>query len=491
MTATLASYDALPYPGEPVAAMHPDRLAVLGRLHGLATASAARCRVLELGCCDGGNLVPLALAYPDSNFVGVDLSVRQVEAGRAEVAALGLTNLDLRHASILDVDPGWGAFDYVLCHGVYSWVPADVRRKILAVARENLAPTGVAYVAYNTYPGWHVGVTVRDWLRRAGGDLARARAALESLRQATADDASPHGRQLHARAEELAEGPDYYLAHEYLAAENEPVWFREFVARAASAGLRFLAEAQPATSEVALRSEPSRRALAAYAADRLDREQALDVLRNRTFRQSLLCHAEAAVREEPDPAALAGMSVASDARRVESSRPGATAFALPGGAGLTTTDAGFVALFTTLEKAAPAAVPVAELPVSPARVLGCVTRGLVEVYRDPVPVAPTPGEYPRVSPWARRQAARGPRVTDLRHRLTELEEVERLLVPLLDGETPFSALVARLEAEIKAGRLVVTDGGSPSGEALRPALAEVVEVVLRNLARQALLTASS
>jgi len=485
MTVTLASYDALPYPGEPVAAMHPDRLAVLGRLHGLATASAARCRVLELGCCDGGNLVPLALAYPESRFVGLDLSVRQVEAGRAEVAALGLPNLELRHASILDVDPGWGAFDYVLCHGVYSWVPADVRRKILAVARENLAPAGVAYVAYNTYPGWHVGVTVREWLRRAGGDLARARAALDSLRKSMADDASPHGRQLHARAEELANRPDYYLAHEYLAEENEPVWFHEFVARADAAGLRFLSEAHPATSEVALLPEPSRRAL---ADNLLCREQTLDILRNRTFRQSLLCHAEAAVREEPDPAALAGMSVASDARRIESSRPGVTAFALPGGAGLTTTDAGLIALFAALEEAAPAAVPIAALPVALARVLGCMTRGLVEVYRDPVRFAATPGEFPRVSPWARRQAVCGPRVTDLRHRLTKLDEVERVLVPLLDGQTPRSALVARLEEEIATGRLVVTDGEPPVGEALRGALAGVVEVVLRNLARQALFT---
>ncbi len=502
METSLASYDDVPYPGDPIAAMHPDRLAALARLHGLAAASPARCRVLELGCCDGGNLIPLALTYPASHFVGVDLSRRQIATGQAEIAALGLTNLELWHADIRDIGPARGTFDYVLCHGVYSWVPAEVQRKILHIAREQLAPAGVAYVAYNTYPGWHQAGTVREWLLRAvAGEanrarrLARARLALDALIRATEPDLSPHGRQLHTLADELRQRPDHYLAHEYLEDCNEPLWFREFVTRAETAGLRFLAEANLATMEVSFFPPATRQTLADLAPDRLTREQCLDVLRNRTFRQSLLCQREAIIKEQPDALALLDLSVSSEARLTSPRTPGATTFARADGNSLTTTDSELVAVLTALETAYPAAVAVRDLPaIAPdlaTRLLNCVTRGFVTAHVAPAPAAAAAGERPLVNPWTRRQAERGIRVTDLRHQLVELDETERLLVPLLDGRTPRSRLMALLEQELIAGRLAFTDGGLPEGAALQAALAEIVEVVLRNLARQALITAAS
>jgi cyclopropane fatty-acyl-phospholipid synthase-like methyltransferase len=146
------SYDEVPYESHPFPQTHPDRLATIATLLGLRPPPVQRCRVLELGCAAGGNLIPMALGLPQSSFVGIDLSAVEVAEGQQLIAQLGLKNVQLRHLSILDAGPDLGRFDYILCHGVYSWVPTAVQDKILDVCKHNLSPHGVAYVSYNTLP---------------------------------------------------------------------------------------------------------------------------------------------------------------------------------------------------------------------------------------------------------------------------------------------------------------------------------------------------
>ena len=147
------SYDEVPYESHAFPQSHPDRLAAIGRLFGMNPASVENCRVLELGCASGGNLIPMAYQLPGSEFVGVDNSQREVDLGRKVIADVALPNVRIEHASILDVDASWGTLDYILAHGVYSWVPDHVQDKMLAIASANLTPQGVAYVSNNTYPG--------------------------------------------------------------------------------------------------------------------------------------------------------------------------------------------------------------------------------------------------------------------------------------------------------------------------------------------------
>src|SRR5215207_3165377 len=75
-------YDQVIYPGNPVPQSHPDRLATLATLYGMRPAPVPHCRVLELGCGIGGNLTALACQWPDSAFVGIDLSARSIEIGQ-------------------------------------------------------------------------------------------------------------------------------------------------------------------------------------------------------------------------------------------------------------------------------------------------------------------------------------------------------------------------------------------------------------------------
>ncbi|WZB65611.1 class I SAM-dependent methyltransferase [Achromobacter xylosoxidans] len=126
------------------------------------SAPLAGARVLELACAAGGNLIPFAVAHPNAQVIGIDLSPEQVNAGREVVEKLGLRNLDLRALSITDIDDSLGKFDYIICHGVFSWVPPVVREAILRVCRDNLAPEGIAFISYNVYPGWKTSDILRD-----------------------------------------------------------------------------------------------------------------------------------------------------------------------------------------------------------------------------------------------------------------------------------------------------------------------------------------
>ena len=105
-------YDALLYPGKPFINTHPGRLATLAWLHGMQPAPVSRCRVLELGCGDGGNLIPMAYQSPDSQFIGIDLSRRSIAAGNERLAGLGLSNISLLHLDVMDIGADFGVFDY-------------------------------------------------------------------------------------------------------------------------------------------------------------------------------------------------------------------------------------------------------------------------------------------------------------------------------------------------------------------------------------------
>ena len=174
-------YDEVLYPNAPFGQTHPDRLATLAILFGMDPAPINRCRVLELGCGDGENLIPMAFENPAAQFLGLDAAAMAIRAGKQEIATLGLANIRLEHMDIMDAGPELGTFDYVIAHGLYSWVPEPVRDKLLALAKAVLAPHGVAFVSYNALPGGRLRQMFRDMM-------------LFHLGGATEFDARIHGR---------------------------------------------------------------------------------------------------------------------------------------------------------------------------------------------------------------------------------------------------------------------------------------------------------
>jgi SAM-dependent methyltransferase len=244
-------YDELPYRSFPIECTAPERLALTSRLHGGPRTRVHGYRMLELGCGDGTNLLALAYHRRHGEFVGIDGSSRHVEAALARARTLGLDNLRFVHADLraaaAELD---GDFDYVVAHGVISWVPDDVREAVLGLHRTRLRSDGLVYLNYNAQPGWSVRGLVRRLLREqtAGiaGLLGRARAAQQIASRLGARLAASEHAWSQLMAMELglvAAGEPSYVAHEYLATENRCYWRSEFLALARAHGLELVADA--------------------------------------------------------------------------------------------------------------------------------------------------------------------------------------------------------------------------------------------------------
>ena len=353
-------------------------------------------------------------------------------------------NLRLEHADLAALDVG--EFDYVIAHGVYSWVAPPERDALLAACRAHLVPHGVAYVSYDVLPGGHLREITRQMLRwhlreveEPEERIAQARALLSAV-AAAGGDGDELRQRLAWQAEWALGQSDPSLFHDELAEHHEAVLFTDFVAHAGRHGLQFLAEAD--VFEMQAGALP-----AGLGGDAVTREQYLDFFKGRMFRQTLLCRAEAEPRE-PAAAVVRTMLAASPVRPEGEVGPGRVAFRAPRGTTLTTDDAAVKTALLRLGEAWPAAVPVAELGGGDA-----VTEMLLRAYAADVvhlhvwapPIATAPSERPLAAAPARLQAARGTRITTLRHAEIDVpDELGRRLITLLDGTRDRAALLHEL-----------------------------------------------
>ena len=297
-----ADYDTAPYESHAFPQSAPGHLAAIAYLFGLAPPEVATARVLEIGCASGGNLIPFAAEHPQAHVVGIDLSQVQIDEGRRRVQVLGLENLELLQGDIAQMDLATlGQFDYIVCHGVYSWVPDNVQDAILAAFRTLLVPEGVAYISYNVYPGWKAKEIVRDaMLMRSGGRetpeerVAYARGMITFLEDVAPAD-SVLARALADYKVIAASSKDYYLLHEELETFNSPCYFLEMLERASDHRLAYLAEALTSIMfPMNYGDKVAEPLLKECGHSQVLMEQYLDFVVNRPFRQTLLVHAERA-----------------------------------------------------------------------------------------------------------------------------------------------------------------------------------------------------
>jgi len=300
----MTSYNQLPYDTRPVAATHPDRLATVAILLGLDPAPIGSARVLELGCGNGRNLMPMASNHPDATFVGLDLS--QVQIGQGRQLAVKLDNLELIAGDLAEFSSEQ-PFDYIIAHGVYSWVPPAVQQALLAVTARCLSPDGIAYISYATLPGAYSRRALSEMLRWGVPEQPDPVRRVEQAR----DFAGFLGRHLSNRAPasatlrqlmiEVGGMSDAYVMHDHLSSVNEPVMFSDFVRRAHAESLQYLGDPQFHTM---FPSDVDLAALNEVAGDHLQLEQLLDFVLQRPFRTSLLCHSPVAIDRSLTPARL-------------------------------------------------------------------------------------------------------------------------------------------------------------------------------------------
>jgi methyltransferase-like protein/SAM-dependent methyltransferase len=518
------TYDEVPYTTHPVPQSHPDRLATIARLFGMQPQPIDRCRVLELGCGTGANLIPMAERHPQSSFVGIDYSRRAIDSGRQAAESLGLENLKLEHASIADVGPELGTFDYILCHGVYSWVPAEIQEKILTICRSSLAPHGVAIVSYNTNPAWRLRGIVRELAAATStvgepphARVAHMRQAVEFLTTVIAGDSSPYGRLVGTDFDFVLKQADNYLFHEYFEEENQPIYLHEFASQAAAHRLQYLGDSEIHSMFAANLGTKIEQNLMRVSNSVVSIEQHMDLLRNRMFRYTLLCHDNLPLRRHLNLDSLLGLYLAGNLKPTSGSpdltSSGHETFmtasksligspsppvkcALAHLGKIWPRAARLDELILDVEKRLSAAGISQPLSVPDRQRLGdnlvqCLATGMIEARSEVDSFVTAISERPRAGRLAQAQAAIGPSVTTRRHEQVVIDDVSQNTLAQLNGKNDRAALLHMLAEAMDRGRLSIFRDGIPVGrsEVESGILDKALDRCLATLAINALLVA--
>lgn len=469
------AYDSVVYPGYAYVQSHPDHIAAYARLCGLDPAPVETCRVLEVACGDAANLLPMAVTLPQATFRGFDLASSAIERGRAIAREVGLTNLTLEHLDIDEAPARMGEFDYVIAHGFYSWVPQSAREKLMAICQASLAPRGVAFISYNAFPGGHIRRMVREMMLfhvdrapDAETKTTQARALLGFLSKFTAGD-DEYQLILKKEFERVLKYRPAHLYHDDLSPIFDCFYLHEFVAHAAGYDLQFLADMNSTFIHVEGLDAETAQALSDLESNPVVREQYLDFVVCRRFRQTLLCHDGLPVARQADPAKLESlmMSTAASAELSDADIRSEEEVVFRGArnASLKTPNPLMKAALVGLASVWPERLSLngvreqvaarLDLPLDsvPAEL---VARGLLSAFslrmldlHSYMPrLTNSPGERPTTTPLIRLQAGKGEVITSLLHQAVKVEGQGERLLTLLDGRHTRADLAAELNGSL-------------------------------------------
>ncbi len=461
------AYDEIPYVNPPKPYTHLSRIAAIGQRRGITPPSSASCRVLELGCADGGNLLPMAVQFSECQFVGIDLSQIQIEMGRETIQKLSLTNFELLTADIMALRPeDLGRFDYIIVHGVFSWVPAEVRDRILTICRDCLSEHGIAYISYNTYPGWRGKQALLDMLRYHTRNIADLRKKVEAafellniLPQVTDLPNDPATLLVQRLRDDLqhVEDPATYLLHEYLVDVNEPLYFTEFLDRIHAVGLQYLDDAYPGSASMDRLNVSAQDWARERLTDEAELQQYVDFIGNVAFRRSLVCRDSLQLDRRVTLDRLKPLHATATCRS-EPNETSASNYKTDAGRKFTIEHAGLQAVLQRLVSARPESVEIIELrellgdavsdDEAAAMIEGLLNGAVIELMADANPCTKNVEERPFASRLVRHQAASGI-VTNASHRTGRIDHpLEQELLPLLDGRHTLPELTIMIREQI-------------------------------------------
>lgn len=519
------SYDVVGYPSLPIYYTHPNRLATLATLFGMKPAAVEHCRVLEIGCFDGVNLAAMAVGLPRSEFVGVDAAGTAIARGRAMAEDVGLKNLILRHIDLMEMAPDYGEFDYIIVHGVYTWVPQPVSQQIMAICKGSLAPQGVAYISFNALPGCHNRLMIREMMQFHNRDfhdpqqkMQQGFNLLKVLANSLEKDTEPYTQFLKGEFERLSGRALESLYHDEMSEVFAPLYFHQFMEQARQHDLQFLAEADFFDMVPRGMTPKAVEILDRIGDDIVLREQYLDFMRGRHFRKTLLCHPNVPLNRNLKPDCVKSYYVSTFAKPespTPNSEPGAKeTFENNAGGKLTSADPLARALFWFLQEKDPERIPFPRLatevalrarqqfgfiPKPDQDVAGDIAEfvwvtyraGLLDLHVYVPPYTVCVSDKPMASPLARWQARRSDIVSTLHHRTLKLQNaIQRGLLALLDGTRDRTALRADLLQVFASGALDWLDeNGKPTSDmsVVGKAIDDELEGFLRNAAKTAVL----
>jgi SAM-dependent methyltransferase len=502
-------YDEVPYQSYPVPSLDPARLGAVAALWGHRAQKPETARILEIGCATAGHSIGLAARYPQAQVHGLDVSKVQIDAGRGRAARLGLTNLILTDQSVTELTAADGPFDYIICHGVFSWVSDEIRAAILKSCKTLLAPNGIAAISFNVLPGWHLLQVIRSTAmlhaRRFEESAEKAfemRALFEGLSRMTLESSS-YGSVWRNELARIAPMPDFYLLHEMLEDHNKPMTFTDFNDLVEKHGLHYLADANfyaGIPENAGIERGAFIRGLAGDK--RVLTEQYADVVTGRTFRSAIVVglplpekvtDANLELLEELHLTIGSGIELRPD----EENTPILHYF------NNGTLEIGFPVVAHALQRMLdrrPATSTVEEIlqPEATTEERDLVVRsltkllcmGVIDATLSPVDCGRWPQKDPKAWPLALSDARAGEDFTcSLAQTSVRLSDRSRFLLGLADGSKPVSEINEALLAVISGGGASITEHGKPVTDLvrLRKIVSNAVEEEFQNFAGAGLL----
>lgn len=486
----MQSYNEIPYTKNIYPQTQPNTLATIAFLLDHFSPAVPYCHVLELGCAQGFNLIAMAQATPQGFFIGIDQSATQIALGQAVIAQLNLTNIQLKCLDLQQISADFGTFDYIVAHGVYSWIAPESQQQLLRICHDNLSENGIAYLSYNTFPGWQTDAMLRELLLfhlqhldSPTERLCHAKQLLKSLSHAIAHRYDSYALSLKNKLHYLLQIPDNYFAHEHLEEFNQAVFFHQFIQQVKQHKLHYLTDLQTYADPPAdMMTE-----------DRIAQQQYQDFLVNRRYRETLLCRQSTNefLQFNPNrikelylaaalttPATLAHIQSEGEVQFADSSGKIIASITLPA-LKVLCHYLGVVypkiLSFREIIAALPKVYQIELKENDEDEILNFLlqlflTKDL-ELYSYPAEFCLTVSKRPLASPLARLQSQRGEPVTNLRCETFWLDESTQRLLQLLDGQHSLTQL-ARLSQNFST-----------------PLTSSQVSQILENLARRRFLLA--
>jgi methyltransferase-like protein/trans-aconitate methyltransferase len=504
-------YDEVLYPAAVFPLTHPNRLATVAYLRGVNPAPASHCRVFELGCGVGSNLTPMACHLPESEFIGIDLARRPIASGKSFINELGLQNIQLHAMDIRDASRArFGTFDYMIAHGVYSWVAQPVRERILAICSEMLNPHGVAYISYNAYPGNHLRDLVRTMMRFHTSPIkdfsekvGQARGIVKFVAE-SATKPDYYVAAVRAQFDRISKYADEGFFHDDLSDINQSFYFYEFSSDAERHGLQFVGEAGTNVLQPdRFTNQVMDRMAELQAAPEVVREQYKDFIRGTAFRQTLLCHEELNLAPDILIDRIPKLYVSCDAKLQKTegdSGSKTTRFVRHDGSELETAHPLIVEALSILSSNWPCEIHFERLlneasgkatgveendkSWTLAEALSRAYRtGFLHLHVAPHRLTNAVSRYPAVSKLVRVQLASGETVTNQLHVAMKFRDrLSRRLVELLDGTRDQEALTHELVEFVRNGHAELIDNGVPVRDL------NAVEAILKRRVREGLVS---
>jgi len=438
----------------------------MAMLYGLEPAPVATCRILEVACNEGANIIPMAYAIPGAEFVGFDLASSCIARGQGRIRELGLKNIRLFPADLLQVGVELGEFDYIIAHGLYAWVPEPVRDRLLALCGELLAPSGVAFVSYNALPGSYVRKMMREMMIFASSAIddpeekVKAGAAFIATVVETRKDGDVYKTLFEEQVKRLTVKKLHAIFHDDLSPVYHPVYFSQFIEHAAKHGLQYLSEA-----ELTVPTDPCFRpdfqtVIQSISNDLHTQEQLLDLARMRAYRETLLCRSHHQLKRRFPPESFDRLQFASPALSEPGEDASSRLYKLTGDKKFHCTHAPTIAVMEKLIAAWPHSLRYDELRpileehdmVAPDKaammLLQLAITQMIELHAWTPPLASGISERPRATEVSRLDAATRDHSATLWHTQVDFTDpVGPKCLQLLDGTRDRAALLEALRAE--------------------------------------------